>query len=146
MKPFKTTQKSSTHTLLVPLMVILILFTRQFPPYLLGLLGGFTVILFLFHSLIIEVKNDRLLIKFGPGIIQKKIKIEQIQNCQPIELTGFYRYGIHFNANFTVYNVTGSQGVELTLKNHHKTVLVGTDEPDAVCDNIKTIISQTDET
>ncbi len=145
MKPFKTTQRSSTHFLLIPLMIILILFTRQFPPYLLGFLGGFTVILFLFHSLIIEVKKERLHIKFGPGIIQKKIKMENIQNCQPIALTGLYRYGIHFNKNFTVYNVTGNQGVELTLRDQNKTIYVGTDEPESVCDSINAIIDQTEE-
>jgi len=133
MVPYKTTQKSWVHYLLFPLMIILILFTRHFTPWLLGLLGGFTVILFLFHSLILEVDRKQLKVKFGPGLFYKKINLEDIADCQPITLPWQYRFGLHFNPDFTVYNVTGKEAVEIKLKNKTKTIRIGTDEPEYIC-------------
>lgn len=142
MTPFKTTQKTWTHQVLFPLMIILILFTNQFPPALLGILGGFTVMLFLFHSLIVEVKPEIMKIKFGPGLIQKKIKTDRIKDCQPIKLNWPHNIGVHWNPSFTVYNVTGTDGVEITLKDKDKTIRVGTDEPEKLCRTLKDMIQE----
>ena len=134
MLPFKTTQKSWLHLFLIPLMVVLILFAQHFEPLWLTIIGGLTVVLFLFHSLIVEVDVKYLRIKYGPGLLQKKIKIGEIQHCRPVQNSDWYSFGlIRFGTDFTLYNVSGKHAVELTLSHKQRKIRVGTDEPDQVC-------------
>ncbi len=140
--PYKTIQKSWVHFVLIPLMIILILFTGHFPPWLLGFLGGFTVILFLFHSLIVEVNNKVLKVKFGPGLIKKQFKIDDIIDCKPVKFHFPHTFGVHFKADSNVYNVSGSDGIELTLKNKRKTIKIGTDHPKELCETIRNLLNQ----
>ncbi len=135
--PYKTIQKSWLHFILIPLMIILILFTRHFSTFWLAVVGGITVGLFLVHSLIIEVNPTLLRIKFGPGLLQKKIKISDIEYCETVENTAWYSFGlIRFGPDFTLYNVSGRSAVELTLTGKQRKVRVGTDKPELVCQAI----------
>ena len=133
MVPYKSTQNSWIHFVLIPLMLILILFMRHFQPLALGIIGGATVILFLFHSLIIEVNKTYLRIKFGPGLFRKKIRVADIEDCKPVKHDWWNSFGIRINSEYIFYNVTGSDAVEITLKNKKRKVRIGTDEPEQVC-------------
>lgn len=135
--PFKTTQKSWLHVILIPLMIILILFTQHFSPFWLTVVGGLTVFLFLVHSLIVEVNPKLLRVKYGPGLIQKKIKINDIEHCETVENDAWYSFGlIRFGPDFTLYNVSGRTAVELTLTGRKRKIRIGTDKPDLVCQAI----------
>lgn len=143
MLPFKSVQKSWLHFILIPLMLILILFAQHFNYLVLTILGILTILLFLVHSLIVEVNTNMIRIKFGPGFIQKKLKIKDIQNCEPVINEPWYRFGlIRFGRDFTLYNVSGRQAVELTLANRKKKIRIGTDEPDQVCEAIHQAIKK----
>lgn len=137
MLPFKTTQKSSLHFILIPLMVILILFAQHFSSFWLMVIGGLTVCLFLVHSLIVEVNANFVRIKYGPGLVQKKIKIQEITDCRQVENSSWYSFGfIRFGPDFVLYNVSGKQAVELTIADRQLKVRIGTDKPEQVCQAI----------
>lgn len=136
--PFKTTQKSALHFVLIPLMIILILFTQHFSTFWLTIVGSVTVGLFLVHSLIVEVHPKLVRVKFGPGLLQKKIKISDIEHCEAVENTAWYSFGlIRFGPDFTLYNVSGRSAVELTLAGKQRKVRIGTDKPELVCEAIQ---------
>ena len=143
MLPFKTIQKSWLHFLLIPMMIVLILFAQHFSTLALSVLGALTVLLFLFHSLIVEISGTYLRIKYGPGLVQKKLKIGDIQDCEPVINDPWFSFGlVRFGNGFTLYNVTGRQAVEITLKTKARKIRVGTDEPEQVCKAIQQAIQQ----
>lgn len=118
-------------------MILLILFTERFSPFVLGLLGGFTLLLFLFHSLIVQVDEKLIQIKFGPGIIKKKIPLEKVESCKPVQHSKWESFGIRFHPDYTLYNVWGQDAVELTLNDRKRKIRIGTDEPKALCETIQ---------
>lgn len=129
-------QQNTLHYLLIPLMILLILFTERFSPFMLGLLGGFTLLLFLFHSLIVEVDKKNIQVKFGPGIIKKKFPLEKVVQCEPVQLSKWESFGIRLHPDYTIYNVWGQDAVELTLNDRQKKIRIGTNEPKALCESI----------
>ena len=141
MLPYKSIQKSWTHFILIPLIIILIIFTRHFSPPALAVLSVITIILFLFHSLIVEVTQQYIKIKFGPGLIRKKLKIENVESCKPVEIPKGSRIGSRINAEYILYNVTGNEAVELTLKNKKRKVRIGTDDSNELCQVIEEAIN-----
>ena len=122
---------------------MLILFAQHFNALLLIILGGVTVLLFLFHSLIVEVSGTYIRVKYGPGFIQKKFKINEIQACEPVMNDPWLSFGlIRFGNGFTLYNVAGRQAVEITLKSQQRKIRIGTDEPEQVCEAIQQAIQR----
>lgn len=119
-------------------MLILILFAQHFSPLALAIIGIITVILFLFHSLIVEVSNNVVRIKYGPGFVQKKIKIKDIESCAPVHNEPRFSFGlVRFGPGFILYNVSGRQAIELEVRGKKRKIRVGTDEPEQVCEAIR---------
>jgi hypothetical protein len=85
----------------------------------------------LFSSLTIEVSHDELKWFFGPGFWKKRIGRAEIAGAKAVRTKWWNGWGIRITPQGWLYNVQGLDAVAVTRHNG-KTVLIGTDEPDAV--------------
>lgn len=86
------------------------------------------VILVLFATLTVEIRNEILEIRFGPGIIHKRFFLKEIQSCRVVKNHWFYGWGIRLTPHGWLYNVSGLDAVEIEMKTG-KRYRIGTDQP-----------------
>ncbi len=107
-----------------------------------GFRGGWSPLLFfalattfgvgiLFSSLTVEIGEDAVDCRFGPGLIRKRIAVQDIRGVEAVRNPWYYGWGIHYTPRGWLYNVSGLDAVELTLASG-KVFRVGTDEPAAL--------------
>lgn len=91
-----------------------------------------------FGSLTVEVTHDRLTFWFGPGVLRRSFPLADIDSFTAVTNPWWYGWGIHFTPRGWLYNVGGLRAVELALQSG-RTLRVGTDEPEVLCQVIKTL-------
>lgn len=82
----------------------------------------------LFASLTVIVDSGQIFVRFGPGLIRKTISINEIESARPVRNSGWWGWGIRIIPGGWMWNVSGLEGVELTMKNG-KLFRIGTDDP-----------------
>jgi hypothetical protein len=87
---------------------------------------GFCLVLF--ATLTVVIEEDVLEIRFGPGAIQKKFPLKDIESCQVVKNPWYYGWGIRLTPHGWLYNVSGSYAVEIKMKTG-KEYRIGTDAP-----------------
>jgi hypothetical protein len=93
------------------------------------------VCLVLFHSLTVEVSNETLRLRFGPGPIRRTFAIADVASARAVRNPWYYGWGLRFYGRGWLYNVSGLDAVEITLRDG-RAARIGTDEPDALCSAI----------
>jgi hypothetical protein len=83
----------------------------------------------LFSSLTIELSEGWLSWHFGPGLLHKQVATAELRNVIVTKTGLLHGWGVHFTRNGWLYNVSGFDAVQITLKSG-KTFLLGTDEPE----------------
>lgn len=86
----------------------------------------------LFSSLTIELSESSLSWQFGPGLLRKQVATSVIKNAIVTKTRLVNGWGVHFTSRGWLYNVSGFDAVQVTLKSG-KTFLLGTDEPEQLC-------------
>lgn len=81
-----------------------------------------------FGSLTVTGHPDRLEIRFGIGWIRRSWPIREIVGAEPVRNRWFYGWGIRWLPGAFLYNVTGLDAVELTLRGGAR-VRIGTPDP-----------------
>ncbi len=96
-----------------------------------GLLVAGMLVLFLalFGSLTVTVHADSIEIRFGTGLIRKRVKIEEIESCGIVRNPWWYGWGIKKIPKGWLFNVSGLDAVELAMRNG-TVYRIGTDEPE----------------
>jgi len=107
----------------------------HFNPGALALVIFLLVCLGVFASLTVEVDDQTLKIQFGFGVIRKVFLLRQVASFRIVENPWYYAWGIHFFGKGWLYNVSGTQAVELELKNGKK-VRIGTDDATGLMQSI----------
>ena len=82
-----------------------------------------------FSTLTITIEDGMLRASFGPGLIRKKVRLADIASVNPIPVRWWYGWGIHLTPHGWLYNVSGWEAVEITLRDGRRFCL-GTDEPE----------------
>ena len=86
----------------------------------LGLLAPLTVLLLaaiLFWRLTVEMDEEFIEVRFGPGVIRKKWRLGEIESCGPVRNRWWHGWGIHWIARKTwLFNISGWDAVELWMK------------------------------
>ena len=95
----------------------------------LGGLAAIFVIISLFATLTVEIRDGLLRFRFGLGLIRKKLKIAEIESCEVVRNPWYYGWGIHATGKGWVYNVSGFEAVEIFMSDGRR-LRIGTDEPD----------------
>lgn len=90
----------------------------------------------LFASLTIEIEEDILRFKFGPGVFHKEFLLNDIEDCEVVRNPWYYGWGIRLTPHGWLYNVSGFSAVQISLKNG-KQFRLGTDTPQELCQAIK---------
>lgn len=90
------------------------------------------VSLLLFTTLTVAIREEALEVRFGPvGLVKKRFLLRDVESCQAVRNRWWYSWGIHLTPHGWLFNVSGLDAVELTMRNG-KTYRIGTDEPEAL--------------
>lgn len=123
MKPYKHTQIGyvliAAFSVAIALIVNLI-FTTNFDPGLILVLGFMIVCLALFATLTVEVDDQAVKLHFGIGVIRKRFLLKEIEAQRAVKNPWYYGWGIHLIPNGWIFNVSGTKGIELLMKNGRK--------------------------
>ena len=84
--------------------------------------------LVLFWSMTVRVTDQVLEFWLGPGLIRRRIPLEQIADLETVRTRILQGWGIRRTMLGRLYNVSGLRAVRVRLKTG-KSILVGTDQP-----------------
>ena len=105
-----------------------------------GVLVFIAVALVLFSSLTVIIGEDEVEARFGPGLISKRFKLNDIESCQIVRNPWYYGWGIRLTPHGVLYNVSGFHAVEIKLRTGKK-FRIGTDVPQELEEAIRQAIT-----
>lgn len=133
---YEHTQRGSVILAAVGTAIILILLSMLiFEPVIVPVLVLIILIIVLaiMSRLTVSITDDHVKIRFGPvGLVHKEWPLADIISATPVTNQWIYGWGIRWTPHGPLYNVAGSQAVEILLQSGKK-VRIGTDEPEALC-------------
>jgi len=86
----------------------------------------FTLICFLFYGLTTTITSDTITVSFGIGLIRKRVKLKRVKAVETIKSPWYHGWGIRIIPNGTLYNISGSDGVELKFNDTDRIIRIGT--------------------
>ena len=86
------------------------------------------VALVLFPSLTVVIWEEELVVQFGPGVIRKLFKLNEIESCRAVKNPWYYGWGIRLTPHGILFRVSGFHAVHIKLITG-KEYLIGTDVP-----------------
>lgn len=117
--------------------VVLTLAIAMVVPWVFLVAGLMTVVLFLFHSLTVEITDSLLVIRFGPGLIRKSFPLPSIRQAQAVKNHWYYGWGIRLTPHGWLFNVSGLDAVQIRLENGRQ-YRIGTDRPEELVAALRT--------
>jgi len=96
----------------------------------------FIVLYLLFYGMTTIVKEDKITIIYGIGIIRINIKIQRIKAMREVINPIYYGWGIRFFPNGILYNISGSKAVEISFHDSKRVVRIGSKEPSILLSEI----------
>ncbi len=93
-----------------------------------GVLVFIAVALVLFSSLTVVIWEEELEVRFGPGLIRKQFKLNEIESYKVVKNHWYNGWGIRLIPHGVLYNVSGFHAVEIKLITGKK-YRIGTDVP-----------------
>jgi hypothetical protein len=108
-----------------------------------GVVGGpllvvLAILFLLFSTLTVEVGRDAIRVRFGIGLIRKRIDLAEVRGWQAIRNPWYSGWGIRLlPGGGVLWNVSGYDAVELALADGRR-FRIGTDEPQALVSAIAT--------
>lgn len=109
-------------------------------PVSLGVAALLVIIAVLFSSLTVEVGDGELRFHFGPGFWRKRVALSEVAAATPTQSSWWEGWGIRFTLREMLYNVSGTDAVEIELRSGQR-FRIGTDEPEALVQAIQTAMS-----
>jgi hypothetical protein len=97
-------------------------------PLLWGLAIMFVILAVLFSSLTVDVTDDEVRWHFGPGLWRYRVARGDIASARMVRNGWLSGFGVRMRPGFRLYNVSGLDAVELTLRDG-EVRRVGTDDP-----------------
>lgn len=115
------------------ILIVAPLFILVWPSWTSVLILG--LILTLFWSFTVEIREGLLHFYFGFGFMRRTIALTDVAMCSPVKHPWYGGYGIRWSPRGMIYIVSGQHAVELTLVSGKK-FRIGTDEPMVLCRQI----------
>lgn len=97
-------------------------------PIAIGSLVISLIVLPLFYNLTVKFTQDTIHCSFGIGLISRKIPIHQIESAHQVKNPWYFGWEIRAIPGGWMFNVSGLDAIELTLKSNGK-FRIGTDDP-----------------
>ncbi|MGA1863657.1 MAG: hypothetical protein ACMUHX_01210 [bacterium] len=104
-------------------------------PLTISLISILFICILLFYSLTVEIEDGILKIRFGIGLIQKKIDLTEVESAKAVRNHWYYGWGIRLTPHGWLFNVSGLDAVEISLSSG-KTYRIGTDRPQELTEAI----------
>ncbi len=101
-----------------------------------------TLIMYVFSALTIRLDDKQISAKFRIPLVCKTVLLKNIESVKKVRNKWYYGFGIRIIPNGVLYNVSGLDGVEITIKGKDKKITFGTDEPDFLLRILKQKINQ----
>jgi hypothetical protein len=104
-----------------------------------GVLIGMAVLALmipLFGWLTVTVNEEAVLVRFGVGLVRKKIRISDILSATRVRNKWWYGWGMRMGPTGWLYNVSGLDAVEIELKGGGR-FRIGTDEPEELLSAVR---------
>jgi hypothetical protein len=95
----------------------------------------------LFASLTVVVDDEKIQVRFGPGLIRKQFRLADVAGCRSVRNRWWYGWGIRLIPGGWLFNVSGLAAVEVKLRSG-KTYRIGTDEPQELSNAIESKLDQ----
>jgi len=89
----------------------------------------------------VTVDGRSVTARFGPGLIRRRIELDQVRAVWPVNNLWWYGWGIHLTPYGWLYNVSGLDAVAITLQNGKRFAL-GTDDPHGLVAAIRDAINK----
>jgi len=86
----------------------------------------FVLICFLFYGLTTKITSDTITVCFGIGLIRKRIQLKRIKTVNTVKSPWYFGWGIRIIPNGILYNISGSDGVELKFNDTGRVIRIGT--------------------
>ena len=106
----------------------------------LGVAALLVIIAVLFSTLTVEVGDGELRFHFGPGFWTKRVALSDVKAVTSTKSSWWEGWGIRFTFRGMLYNVSGTDAVEIELRSG-RSFRIGTDEPEALVQAIQTAMS-----
>jgi hypothetical protein len=90
------------------------------------------IIILLFYGMTTTIDAESITISFGIGLIKKKINLANIESVREVENPWYWGWGIRMIPNGTLFNISGSKGIELKFKNTDKIIRIGSKDPETL--------------
>ena len=84
--------------------------------------------LLVFSALTVEVDAEAIRLRFGIGLVRKRIPIGEVKGWREVRNPWYTGWGIRLGPGYVLWNVSGRDAVELALASGRR-FRVGTDEP-----------------
>jgi hypothetical protein len=97
-----------------------------------------TAIAILFSSLTVEVSDNELRWRFGPGLWTHRLPLGDIEKVAVVRNYWWNGFGIRMASGFRLYNVSGLDAVELHLKSN-AIRRIGTDDPQGLANALQSL-------
>jgi hypothetical protein len=88
----------------------------------------FTVLAMLFGWLKVTVDDRRITARFGPGLVFKRFDVHEVASAEAVRNSPWWGWGIKLTKHGWLFNVSGLDAVELTMRNGRR-YRIGTDDP-----------------
>jgi hypothetical protein len=92
-----------------------------------ALFGLLALGLLTYATLTIDVDDNRILARFGIGIIRRAIPVADITRCEIVRTPVWWGWGLHWTPSGWLYNVSGRAAVRLELKGQ-RPLMIGSDD------------------
>jgi hypothetical protein len=90
--------------------------------------GIITIVALLFGWLKVTVDDRRVTARFGPGLVRKGFDLHEVVSAEPVRNKAWYGWGIRLTPHGWLFNVSGLDAVELTMRDGRR-YRIGTDDP-----------------
>jgi hypothetical protein len=94
------------------------------------------LVLILFSTLTVIVRDQTVEVFFGPGLIRRRISLRRIRDVRTVRTPWYYGWGIRLTPSGWLWNVSGLRGVEIQFDDGH-TFRIGSDEPDRLAEVLR---------
>jgi len=86
------------------------------------------LLVLVFGALTVEVDAEAIRLRFGIGIVRKRIPLAEVKGWREVRNPWYTGWGIRLGPGYVLWNVSGRDAVELALASGRR-FRVGTDEP-----------------
>jgi hypothetical protein len=91
----------------------------------------------LFGWLDVVVDDHAIDVRFGAGLVRRRIDLAKVVRCDPIRTRVWWGWGLHWTPSGWLYNVSGRDAVRLEM-NGERAVMIGSDDARALALAIET--------